>query len=159
MNAVVRAGEVGGNAGSAPGDFRMQAWRWDRRAELDDGEIAAVTALGAAGLGRYRAVGTPRRTATSWKALSRLVEPLDTGRAVLHGDTPRFRHAGAHAAAIVLLHCADTGRAYWSWTTWDWERLCGASAEEFLVSMAREFWIWPTFRDRLDPRLGMRRRL
>ncbi|MGW3471288.1 hypothetical protein ACWDKQ_23150 [Saccharopolyspora sp. NPDC000995] len=132
---IVRVGEVGGNAGSAPWDFGMQAWRWDRRAELDDGEIAAVTALGAASLRRNRAVGTPRRTATSWKALSRLVEPLDTARAVLHhDDAPRFRRAGAHAAAIVLQHCADTGRSYWSWTTWDWARLCGASAEEFLAA-------------------------
>ena len=83
----------------------------------------------AVGLRRNRARGIPRRTARHWQAISRLVEPLDAARAALHhGDDPAFRRAGAHAAAIVLQHCADTGRSYWAWTPWDWAGLCGPSA-------------------------------
>jgi integrase len=65
----------------------------------------------------------------------RLVEPLDEARAVLHhADDVRYRRAGAHAAAIILQHCADSGRAYWGWTAWDWARVCGASREAFLAA-------------------------
>ena len=106
---------------------------WDRRPELLASEIAAITAIGPVGLRRSRAKGIPRRTARHWKAISRLVEPLDAAREALHhDDDPAFRRAGAHAAAIVLQHCADTGRSYWAWTDWDWARLCGSSAAEFL---------------------------
>ena len=53
-----------------------------------------------------------------------------------HDDDPRFRRAGAQAAAIVLQHCADTGRSYWAWTPWEWAGLCGSSAQEFLAAQA-----------------------
>ena len=52
-----------------------------------------------------------RRTAKHWKAIARLVEPLDAARATLHHDDILARRAGAQAAAIVLQHCADTGRS------------------------------------------------
>jgi hypothetical protein len=66
--------------------------------------------------------------------LARRTAPLDETVAGLHrGDHVRFRRAGAHAAAVVLQHCADTGRAYWGWTPWEWARLCGASAREFVT--------------------------
>jgi len=51
-----------------------------------------------------------------------------------HGEDIRFRRAGAHAAAIVLQNCADTGRSYWVWTAADWAELCGASAEAFVAA-------------------------
>jgi hypothetical protein len=51
-----------------------------------------------------------------------------------HGEDIRFRRAGAHAAAIVLQRCADTGRSYWAWTTTDWAQLCGPSAEAFVAA-------------------------
>jgi integrase len=74
-------------------------------------------------------------TAKHWKALARLVEPLDAARAALHHDDDILaRRAGAQAAAIVLQHCADTGRSYWAWTDWDWARLCGSSAGEFFAA-------------------------
>ena len=98
-------------------------------------ETAAIAAIGPVGLRRNRAVGIPRRTARHWKTLARLVEPLDAARAALHhGDDVCFRRAGAQAAAIVLQHCAESGRSYWGWTEWDWARLCGSGAEEFLAA-------------------------
>jgi integrase len=108
---------------------------WDRRRDLLDSEAAAISAIGPVGLRRNRATGVPRRTARHWRAISRLADPLDAARAALHhGDDAKFRRAGAQAAAIVLQHCADTGRSYWAWTNWDWARLCGSSAEEFLAA-------------------------
>ncbi|MEU5852739.1 hypothetical protein [Saccharopolyspora shandongensis] len=135
MNAVVPAAQAGSHNDRTPWSFGGLTRGWDRRAEVTDDETAAVLTLGVSGLRRYRAVGIPRRTATSWKALARLVEPVDAARAALHhADEPRFRRAGAHAAAIILQHCADSGRSYWGWTGWDWARLCGCSAEEFLAA-------------------------
>ena len=87
------------------------------------------------GLRRNRATGVPRRTAKHWETLTRLAEPLDAARAVLHHDAdPCFKRAGAQAAAIVLQHCAETRRSYWGWTEWEWARLCGSSAAEFLAA-------------------------
>jgi integrase len=107
----------------------------DRRDELRDSEAAAILAIGPVSLRRNRATGVPRRTARQWRALARLTEPLDAARAALHhGDDPRFRRAGMQAAAIILQHCADTGRSYWAWTDWDWARLAGSSAEEFIAA-------------------------
>ena len=84
-------------------------------------------AIGPVGLRRNRATGVPRRTARHWDAISRLVVPLDAVRAVLHhGDDPKFRRAGAQAAAVVLQNCADAGQSYWAWSSWDWARLAGA---------------------------------
>src|SRR5450759_5853455 len=78
--------------------------------------------------------GADRRT-PRWDALTRLVAPLDEARAVLHhAPTARYRRAGAHAAGLVLQHCAETGRAYWGWTAPDWATLCCPSAEEFLAA-------------------------
>ena len=110
---------------------------WDRRRELLDGEAAAIVAIGPVGLRRNRATGVPRRTARHWHGISRLVVPLDAARDTLHhGDEPGFRRAGAQAAAIVLQHCADTGRSYWAWTPWEWAGLCGSSAQDFLGARA-----------------------
>jgi integrase len=123
-------------------DFGHLAWAflidtsgWDRRAGLLDGEAAAIAAIGPVGLRRNRATGIPRRTARHWRAVARLVEPLDAARAVLHHDDDVcFKRAGAQAAAIVLQHCAETGHSYWGWTQWEWARLGGSSAGEFLAA-------------------------
>jgi hypothetical protein len=135
---VTAAAPAAGEAGQRSG---RPAWRfpagggWDRRAWLLDGEAAAIAAIGPAGLRRNRAAGIPRRTARHWKTLTRLVEPLDAARAALHHDVDvLFRRAGAQAAAIVVQHCGETGRSYWAWTEWEWARLCGSSAGEFLAA-------------------------
>jgi len=129
------AGERAGQHGSRPAWGFPAGRGWDRRGGLLDGEAAAIVAIGPAGLRRNRATGIPRRTAKHWKALARLAGPLDAARAVLHHDDDILaRRAGAQAAAIVLQHCADTGRSYWAWTDWDWARLCGSSAGEFFAA-------------------------
>lgn len=107
--------------------------RWDRRVGLLDGEAAALAALGPVGLCRNR--GVPRRTASEWNSLARLVEPLDEALAALHhGEHVRYRRAGAHAAGAVLQQCVDSGRSWWGWAPWEWARLCGTSAGEFLTA-------------------------
>jgi hypothetical protein len=113
--------------------FGVAVHRYDRRGELLDSEAAALAALGAAGLRRHRATGV-QRTAAHWKALARLVEPLDAARARLHHrDDVRFRRAGAHAVAIILANCVARGRSYWAWTGQDWAGLCGSSARAFVA--------------------------
>ena len=91
-----------------------------------------------------------RRTALHWRALTRVTEPLEAAVAALHhGDDVRFRRAGRHAVAVVLQHCTDTGRSWWGWTPWEWARLRGGSAREFVAaqslptdSTVRPLW-WP----------------
>ena len=62
----------------------------------------------------------------AWQALTRLAVPADQAAAVLHHDRSDVHlRAGAHATGIILQHCADTGQAYWAWTSWDWARLAG----------------------------------
>jgi len=70
---------------------------------LSEKETAALLAIGRQGLRRNK----------HWRALTRLTEPLEAAVAGLHhGDHVRFRRAGRQAAAIVLQHCADTGRSW-----------------------------------------------
>jgi integrase len=115
--------------------FGLPLDRFDRRGELSHAERAALAALDEKALRRNRARAIPRRTATHWRALARLIEPLDAAREALHhGEDIRFRRAGAHAAGIILQHCADSGRSYWAWTEQDWVDLCGASAEAFVAA-------------------------
>jgi integrase len=119
--------------GDQPSRHLRRDSRWDRRVALLDGEAAALLALGPVGLRRNR--GVPRRTAPQWNALARLVEPLDETLAALHhGEHVRYRRAGAHAAGAVLQHCADFGRSWWGWAPWEWARLCGTSAREFVTA-------------------------
>jgi integrase len=125
--AVLRAG---GAARAASG---LDVRSWDRRGGLTVPEAAALAEVGPAGLRRSRARGTRRSPA--WRALARLAGPLDEAVAVLRHDRSDVHlRAGAHAAGIILQHCADTGRAYWAWTGWDWARLAGSGSREFLDS-------------------------
>jgi integrase len=132
MSAIVVTSRSERDGGREFWNFPVLARNWDRTMEMSDAEVAAITVLGPIGLRRNRARGIPRRTAAQWATLARLVEPLDAARAGFHQvGAVRSRRAGAHAVAIVLQKCADRGLSYWAWTTWDWARLCGASAEEF----------------------------
>lgn len=135
MNATVQAGRTTGDAEGW--EFPVTVTRFDRRAELSPSERQALRELKGNPLRRNRARGVPRRTAQEWRALARLVEPLDEARTALHhGDDPRFRRAGLHAAGVILQHCADTGRSYWAFTTGEWIRVCGSSAEAFVAAQA-----------------------
>jgi len=136
MTALVpSAASVPAGADWAEWRFGLEVTRFDRRPGLLEGEAEALAALGPRGLRRNRARGLPRRTAPALRALARLVEPLDEARAVLHhADDVRHRRASAHAAAIILQHCTDSGRAWWGWTAWDWARVCGASSAAFLAA-------------------------
>jgi hypothetical protein len=104
---------------------------WDRRSGLTARDATALAGIGPAGLRRSRARGT--RRSRSWEALARLTGPVDQAAAVLHHDrSDVHRRAAAHAAGIILQHCADTGQAYWAWTGWDWARLAGSGSKGFL---------------------------
>src|ERR1700736_3146239 len=93
------------------------------------GHWAWMRAAGTAGAGWLSA--RPRR----WPRSARLAGPVDGAVAVLHHDRSDIHlRAGAHAAGIILQHCADSGQAYWAWTGWDWARLAGSSSKEFLDS-------------------------
>jgi hypothetical protein len=122
-----------------PSDAVPAGWRrpfesgeFDRRPALLTREAVALEALSPLQLRRNRARGIPRRTAGRCSALARLVAPLDAARAAVHhGDDVRYRRAGAHAAAVILQHCAASGRAWWGWTAWDWAAVCGPSSQAF----------------------------
>jgi hypothetical protein len=133
----MRALQAPPDAGEAPWSPGLEDRGWDRRRELPGREAAAIAAIGPVGLRRNRATGIPRRTAAHWNVISRLVVPLDAARAALHhDDDPKFRRAGAQAAAVILQHCADTGQSYWAWSSWDWARLAGPGSGEFLAARA-----------------------
>ena len=134
MTAVVHA--VGEAKAEGAWTFRLPVEGYARREQLSEAAFHALRELSPKGLRRNRSRGgVPRRSAVQWNALARLVAPLDAARASLHHDDDvRFRRAGAHAAAIVLQHCATTGRSYWAWTVADWADLCGGSAEAFVAA-------------------------
>lgn len=111
--------------------FGLNLPRFDQRA-LTGAERDVLRMLGPTGLRRSRARDAASRAAL-WAEVVRLSEPLDRARALLHHrDDARHRRASAHAAGLVLQHCADTGRVFWDWRTADWAALCAPSAEAFV---------------------------
>jgi len=107
---------------------------YDRRVALTEQERQTLLELGPLHLRRSRARGAQQRTA-GWQLLGRLVTPLDDARALLHhGDAVRYRRASAHAAGLVLQHCADLGRSYWGWTAGDWAALCCPTTQQFVAA-------------------------
>lgn len=102
--------------------FGLNLLRFDQRA-LTGTELDILHELGPAGLRRSRARGAAAR-ASLWAELVRLSEPLDEARALLHHPRhARYRRASAQAAGLVLQHCGDTGRVFWTWTTAEWATL------------------------------------
>ena len=136
MTAVQLAPASGVEAGNADTwTSGLDGSGWDRRRELTSGEAQALAEIGPAGLRRSRARGA--RRSGLWQDLARLAGPLDQAAAGLHHDhSDIHRRAEAHAAGIILQHCADTRQAYWAWTGWDWARLAGSSSKEFLDGRA-----------------------
>src|SRR5205809_7654722 len=103
----------------SPSTPQLRLSGYDRR-ELTAAELTALRTLGPLGLRRSRARGATQRAAL-WAQLTRLVGPIDDARSLLHHpDDVRYRRASTHAAGLVLQHCADTGRVYWSWTQDEW---------------------------------------
>ena len=105
--------------------------RWDRQGraarQRNRGAARARSSPAAAQRGR----GHPSEPRCTGVRSTWLTEDLDAAVAGLHrGDDVRFRRAGRQAVAIVLQHCADTGRSWWGWTPWEWARLCSGSAHE-----------------------------
>ncbi|MGH9189801.1 MAG: hypothetical protein ACRD0Q_07185, partial [Acidimicrobiales bacterium] len=106
---------------ASSGEPRRTRWSvidlaaYDRSGRLTNDESETLERLGPTGLRRNRARGVPRRTtALSWKALARLVDPLDAARVALHHrDDARHRRAGLHAVGLVLEGCEVLGRSYW----------------------------------------------
>lgn len=124
LTAPVSAGRAG---------FGLNLSRFDQ-AELTSLELGILHELGPAGLRRSRARGAATR-AGLWAGLVRLTEPLDEARALLHHPShARYRRASAQAAGLVLQHCGETGRVFWTWTTADWATLCRSSAEAFVAA-------------------------
>ncbi len=85
---------------------------------LLDSEAAALLALGPAGPAPQPGRGIPRRDAPHWRALARLVEPLDAALAALHhGDDVRYRRAGSATRRRSCCGTAPTpAAAWWGWT-------------------------------------------
>ena len=111
----------------------------DRSGGLTTGEVRALEDLGPQGLRRRRSRGVPRRTAPSWRALERLVHPLDAARCALHcGGDARHRRGGLDAVALVLEHSLVLGRSYWAWSEEEWAEFLSTDAEAFLAARS-----WP----------------
>lgn len=65
------------------------------------------------------------RDSQAWQAIRRLTMPLDDTQTVLHWypDNRYQRRFARDATAIVLHHCAELDRAFWSWSTREWAML------------------------------------
>ncbi|MDW6064261.1 hypothetical protein SAZ11_47930 [Streptomyces sp. FXJ1.4098] len=124
--------EAGGQVTEAGGPRWFVLDGFDRCPQLFDHEAVALAALDLRALRRQRARGIPRRTAVHWRALARLVDPLDQALGALHHDGETVhRRAGSQAAAIVLANCRTLNRSWWGWTSWDWARLCSTGSTAF----------------------------
>jgi hypothetical protein len=108
-------------ANSRP-DLSARAWplevtRFRRRDRLSQAESGALQGLGFDLLRLDRDRESPH-----WQAIRRLTAPLDETLAVLHWcpDTVFQRRFARYATAIVLHHCGELGRDFWSWSTREW---------------------------------------
>ena len=103
------------------------AWEWPLRLDhfrrherLSKNESDALQTLG------FDLLRLDRdREHRQWQAISRLTAPLDEAVAALHWhpDTVFQRRFARYATAIVLHHCGELGRDFWSWSTQEWAEL------------------------------------
>ena len=112
---------------AAVGSAATSAWAWPlnvnrfrRRDRLSQVESDALQGLGFDLLRLDRDRDHP-----GWQAILRLTAPLDETLAVLHWhpDTVFQRRFARYATAIVLHHCGELGRDFWSWSTREWADL------------------------------------
>ena len=95
----------------------LEVTRFRRRDRLSQAESDALQGLGFDLLRLDRDRESPH-----WQATRRLTAPLDETLAVLHWcpDTVFQRRFARYATAIVLHHCGELGRDFWSWSTREW---------------------------------------
>jgi hypothetical protein len=112
------------------------AWQWpldldgyNRRSELTSLEREALHRLGANNLRRR----SHDSNAPEWHVVHRLLRPLDDARAAMYcPDTPHHCRSILDAIGLVLLRCAETDTAYWTWNEEDWAGLIGESVADFV---------------------------
>ena len=99
----------------------LEVTRFGRRDRLSQAESDALQGLGFDLLRLDRDRESPH-----WPAIRRLTAPLDETLAVLHWcpDTVFQRRFARYATAIVLHHCGELGRDFWSWSTREWLICC-----------------------------------
>ncbi|GAA2906353.1 tyrosine-type recombinase/integrase [Streptomyces mexicanus] len=103
--------------------------RGHRSPVLSEAERRAIRELGLRNLRRLRYHDPD---APQWTVISRLIQPMRDVNASF--DTPPTMHmtrAMNDAIAVVILRCADVGRAYWDWTDQEWLDLLGHSHKAF----------------------------
>jgi hypothetical protein len=118
-------------AGRAPA---VPAWAWpvntdryDRSEPLSHSELDALRGLGT-DLRRRQGEGDTLR----WRAIARLLRPLDDARASLRLPAGRrHRRAADDAIALILARCAEAGTTYWGWSAERWLSLAGTTAGQF----------------------------
>ncbi|MGI5219440.1 hypothetical protein [Nocardia sp. CA-290969] len=103
---------------SAGDDLRWRSpvdpGRYDVTPVLRVAEKDAITELGVDNL---RRLARHDPDARGWTKIRRLLLALDDATAAVQAPrTPHRRRAMLDATAVVLLHCAQTGTSFWSWT-------------------------------------------
>ncbi len=102
-------------------DAVAPAWRWpinaecyDRAGPLSPAEQDALACLGTDLRRRHDSDGDALR----WRAISRLLRPLDDARDALWlPEDGWHRRAADDAIAVILLRCEQMQRTYWAWTS------------------------------------------
>jgi integrase len=110
------------------------AWPWpidiagyDRTRTLTPPEAAALAVLA-----EYtREWRRPRTRREAWRALRRLVRPLEEVRASVSTPGPHRRRSADTAVAVVLRMCAVEQAPYWAWSAATWVRILGATQAAF----------------------------
>jgi integrase len=93
-------------------------------------EAAAIAELGVSNLRRLK-TGDP--AAPGWRAITRLLRPLEAVNAALDSpSTPHRRRAMLDVVAWLLIRCAEPGcGTYWGWSSDEWAALLGRTQAEF----------------------------
>lgn len=120
---------------AADRDSLAPAWVWPinverygRAGPLSSAELDAVVRLGP----DLRRPPGSDRNALAWRAITRLLWPLNDARDALRLPEAAWqRRAADDAIAVILLRCAEARTAYWAWTSQEWLTLPGSTAERF----------------------------
>ncbi|MFI9004640.1 tyrosine-type recombinase/integrase [Streptomyces sp. NPDC053541] len=119
-----------------PPENGPERWSWpiipdhyDTAVEVRPVEAVAVSELGVRNLRRLK---DHDPSAAGWRAVHRLLVPLEAVNAALDSPpTPHRRRAMLDVIAVLLTRCADTGRTFWGWTPQEWIHLLGRNQTEF----------------------------